>query len=178
MRLSWITEGGYFQYAAEGGAWSSDIPKTSVYGPGIQYTQNWLILTPAVSVTGRINHRLSAAGSFRYTPLVFCRDKDHHFVPSMFYNGRTFSGEFSFGHFFDGRASLIFSAAQNLELSLNAGYRHITGMRGENEVLFTYYFGSAGTRFQNAYDAGAGYSALDIGLRARFILGEIFPNRN
>ena len=175
MHFNWLSYDGYLQYLESnqwgiipGQTWHSNLPKIRVHGPAIQYIQNWLILSPGLSLKAKISDLFSVEGNARYTPLVFSRNKDEHF-----YRQVTFTEELFFGHFIDGGARFIVSPARNLELSLSAAYRYIFGSRGDITVMNNGIAGYdlfAGQKYIAYNEAGAGYSALDIGLSARLLI--------
>ena len=175
MHFNWLSYDGYLQYLESnqagiipGQVWNSNIPKVYSYGPAVQYVQNWFILSPGLSLKARFTELFSAEANFRYSPLVFCKNRDEHFYRSV-----TFSDEMFFGHFYDGGGRFIVSPSVNLELSLSAAFRYIYGMRGDitvkNNGVAGYDF-FAGREYLASNDAGAGYSALDIGLTVKLLI--------
>ena len=177
MRFSWMAQDGFIQYPPFSAdrdfpPWSDSLPKIPIYGPGIRYVQNWHIVSPGISLKGRIGNNVTWQGGFRYTPLVFCIHLDDHLFRDI-----RFSGSFAFSHFFEGSGSFAFSPNERVELSIAASYRHIARMRGNSYVHFNGLGPhvedsrfTAGDIARNLFDGGAGYSALDIRLAARIRL--------
>ena len=186
MRFSWMAEDGFIQYASRRcecatlfgcncnlfHPWDENIPKRPIFGPGVRYVQNWHIVSPGISLKGRIGNNFTWQGGFRYTPLVFCIHLDDHHFRDI-----SFSGRFAFSHFFEGSGRFTFSPNERLELSLAAAYRHIARMRGNAYVHFNglgphpedpRFVG--GNIVRNFFDGGAGFSALDVRLAARIRL--------
>ena len=165
MYYSWMAENGYYQYAKSNEEWDDSIPKINIYGPAIRYAQNWFILSPGMFMKIKLSDNFLLEGNFRYSPLIFCADRDDHLFQDEFGEGQLFFGYFYFGHYIDGGARLIYSPVTNLDLSLSLSYRYITGMRDK-----TYYAttgaGASGHTFEN-YEGGAGFSALDINLAVK-----------
>jgi len=165
MYFSWMAENGFYQYAKSNEEWDESIEKISVYGAAIRYIQNWFILTPGISIKGRLNSNFSLGGKIRYSPLVFCADRDDHLFWDGFGKARLFYGYFYFGHYIDGDASIVYSPVKNFNLSLSLSYRYITGLRNKTYYSFT-GSGFSGYSFGN-FDGGAGFSAFGINLAAR-----------
>ena len=171
MHFSWSGENGFIQYPTNiageilgttAPPWSSDLPKIPLHGMVIRYSQNWFIFAPGISFTWRGDHRFSMEGSFSYSPLIFCAARDDHLLRRI-----TFFDYMSFGHFFNGGGSFVFAARDNLDIAFSVFYRYITGTRGrtyqQNNVT--------GRTYLTTNDgAGAGFSALTVGLAARIRL--------
>ena len=168
MYFSWSAESGYYQYLKSDGSgnilpdqtWNKYIPKTPLEGKGINYTQNWFILSPGISLQTKITPRFSTEINFSYSPLVICFARDNHLLRNMM-----FWDQLYFGHHIKGGSTLTFSADKNLDISLSLSYRYITGLRGNSYWKDNSY--GDGIVVQNKYDGGAGYSVLDIGLAAK-----------
>jgi outer membrane protease len=177
MYFSWMAEGGYKQYLKSDGSgkiipgqtWTDDIPKISIYGPGIRYTQAYLIAAPGIYLRAVMYPGFSAKLSFNYSPLIYVMARDDHLSPDEYYRGKIFWDLLPFGHYFNGGASLGYTFHNNLNLSLSVSYRYITGLRGKSYVAFTGEKEN-GIASMNKYDGGAGYSALEIGLFARIYI--------
>ena len=176
MYLSWSAEDGYFQYLdtdnfgnfIPGQTWNDKIRKEYVHGTGIEYTQIWFIISPGLSIKSKLSGALFLEGSLSYSPIIYSADRDDHLIPDRYYNGKRFSGYFFGGHYIESGGGFVFSYFRNLDLCFSVSYRYITGLRGGTKYEYMYYGGSAGRSSNNAYDGGTGYSALDIGLTARF----------
>jgi outer membrane protease len=157
--LFWSGWNGYYQYSP-GGAfappWNDTLPKVELNGEVIRYIQNWFILAPGFSLNWKPHPLFSFSGSFSYSPLIYCRARDDHLVPPA----RTFHDYLYFGHYFKGNGELIFSTTENIDLSLNLSYTHISGTRGDTRT--------SGIIIRQI--AGAGYSAFGLGLAARIRL--------
>jgi outer membrane protease len=174
MYFSWMAESGYLQYLVSDGfgkiipdqTWTDDIPKINIHGPGIRYTQAYLIAAPGIYLRAGMYPGLSAKLSFSYSPFIYVIARDDHLFPDEDYRGKIFRDFLPFGHYFNGGASVGYTFRNNLNISLSVSYRYITGLRGES---YTEYSGArqSGDAFLNTYDGGAGYSALEIGLFAR-----------
>jgi outer membrane protease len=166
MHFSWSGRDGYYQYASTNSEglylpWDSSLPKVyDVYNSleVIRYMQNWFILSPGVSLDWDMNRLFSMKAFFNYSPLIYCADRDDHF-PDHFWH-RTYFDYLYFGHYLKSGGELILSPSQNISLSLSASYKRITGARGD-----TIY---QSVRYKD--EAGAGYSALDLGLAVKFRL--------
>ena len=171
MRYSWMAEDGYVQYLYSdefgyiipGQTWDKETtPKYNIYGPGIRYTQNWFLLSPGLTIKGKINPLFSLEGHFSYSPLIYCMDRDDHLFKQL-----SFWGFLSYGHHINCGGSFICSPFDKFDFSLSASYRYITGTRGSTYVKSTGIQGT-NTAYQTSSDGGgAGYKVLDIGLAVR-----------
>jgi outer membrane protease len=158
MRFSWSARDGYVQYPSNDTSgkypeWNGNIPKKHVFGLGITYIQNWFIISPGLSLTAKINRLFSFDGNLNYSPLIYCYDKDEHHLRELIFYDYCY-----YGHFIRGKAAFTCSLAKNMDLSLSAAYAYITGTRGNVQ--------EGNSVIQNC--AGTGYSALDLGLAAKF----------
>ena len=170
MHFVWSGWDGFVQYSVDAAGnfitvnvppWHDGIPKFPLYGEVIRYRQSWFIIAPGLSLKWRIAPRFFLEGNFSYTPLIFCAARDDHLL-----RGRIFWDFMAFGHFINGGGRLVFSPVNNMDISLAASYRRITGTRGR-----TYDQHAATGRTDIFKDmAGAGFSALDISLAARIRL--------
>ena len=157
MRHSWSAFNGYYQYLntnnfgiiAPGQIWTNDIPKVYLDGEVIRYVQNWFILSPGVSLKGRINRFFGLEGFFNYSPLIYCSDRDDHFFTDTVFYDQNY-----YGHYINGGGKITLSPHRNFDLSIVYSYKYITGTRGD---MISNQFS-----FKNI--AGAGYSAMDIGI--------------
>ena len=161
MRFSWSGKDGYLQYPVGTSEnyppWNESLPKDyeSSKGEVIRYAQNWFILAPGISIKGKLGSLFSVEGNFNYSPLIYCANRDDHLLAN-----RVFFDYPYLGHYFKGGGVLIFSPMNKMDLTLNVSYKYITGSRGDNFINNRKY----------ADIAGAGYSALDMGITARFYI--------
>ena len=156
MRFSWSGKNGYTQYPEDiSRPWSADLPKESVNGKIIQYTQNWFILSPGVSLNYNLSSLFSLGGNFSYSPLIYGANKDEHLQRRI-----TFHDYLYFGHYFNGGGHVTFSPRQKIDFNLSFTYRHITGSRGDTYV----------NSVKDDGIAGAGYSVFDFGLMVKFYM--------
>jgi outer membrane protease len=156
MYFRWEGMNGYYQY---GDPWDPSLPKTPLSGPVINYTQNWVIVTPGIGFeifAGPFDFVLSCAIS----PLVFCFDEDLHRM-----RDKQFRGILSLGLFIEPSLDISFSFNKRIALGLSLSYRYIGETRGDfsDEDL------AGGTVFLNKNLGGVSYSAFDAGLRFRIV---------
>jgi hypothetical protein len=152
---------GYTQYAAKIPPysdiyypWNPALPKDPLSGPVINYAQNWLIVTPGIGFEifpGPFAIALSCAIS----PLVFCFDEDFHRLRDLY-----FHGILSLGLFIEPSLDISFSFNKRMALGLSLSYRYIGETRGDFSAN-DYLYKDLG---------GVSYSALDAGLRFRFVM--------
>jgi len=153
MHYYWNAKDGYYQYLDIGQTWADGIPKISVEGTVMEYTQNWFILSPGVLIKFRLGSYFSLNGNFNYSPLIYCADIDEHPLKDTTYKDFLY-----YGHYLIGSGGLTFSPLDYLDLTLFLSYSSIADSRGN-------IYQNSGKYINQA---GAGYSAFDIGLSARF----------
>jgi outer membrane protease len=161
MSLSWSAQDGYFQYTKETEnsypPWDGSIPKVSMFGSVITYSQKWLITTPGISLYVSLFSFLGAEFSFQISPLIFCFAQDEHVYSKVAYRDNI-----SGGIYYEPRGKLVFFPNKRFELSLEAAYRMTRGSRGA-----TYYRTSEMDGYAKINDldnAGAAYSLFNTGL--------------
>jgi outer membrane protease len=160
MRFSWTASGGYYLYPPQGdviGDWPyghGSLPD----GPALTYTQTWNIIATGISFYGAFNRYFDADVSLKLSPFIWCTAVDNHLLRNLTIT------DSMWGVFFV-EPSLLFSFTPNgfFKLSLAAAYRYIGGARGNS----LYDPPVDGMRI-SWNTAGAGYSAVTIGLAATF----------
>jgi len=128
-------------------------------GPGIRYTQHWLLFSPGLSA-GFTIARLTIKGTVKITPLIFCAGEDDHLHPSktVSYN------DYMIGTFaIEPALDLSYTFTARLEAGLTCSYRFITGTRGDTVIDKN---GASGY-FSNT--AGAGLRFFESSLYLKFI---------
>ena len=168
MHFSWSAKDGYSQYA-DNPPWNSDIPKEYYKGEVVRYKQDWLILSPGVSLGWDMNRLFSLKTSFNYSPLIYCADRDDHMLIDANYQDYLY-----FGHYLKAGGGLEFRATKNMGLSLSLSYRRISGTRGDTVQQSWRIDYETGDRIQQTRlykdEAGAALSTLDLGLAVKFRL--------
>jgi outer membrane protease len=150
MYVSFYAENGYYEYTPPFG----DGKKHPINGKVINYTQDWLIITPGLSLGYFFNTRFYTELVFQISPLVFCNDLDEHLKTGIQYRDYMRGGLFI-------EPGLHFSyiVGKRLELSLKFTWRYIDGTKGET------YAGALSTQiFEQQGEAGAGLSVIGTGL--------------
>lgn len=165
MHFSFTGWGGSFQYAAETSAGHfspiGEAQKGSFSsGKVINYTQDWLIVAPGLSLNARFLSYFSAELFFQISPLIWCADLDQHLL-----TGDQFRDYTRWGLFLEPKGRLVFIPNQRLSLSLDLAYRYITGSRGE-----VYVQPSGSGKYIPAGAAGTGLSLLDTGILCKIRL--------
>jgi outer membrane protease len=150
----WIQQGAYKPI--------DDSPQIYEFsGKVINYTQEWLIISPGISAGTRFMRFFSFEFLFLISPLLFCTDLDEHLTSKVQYKDYM-----QWGIFLEPRGVFSFFPANWAELSLELGWRYITGTRGET------YINSYGKDdyFPGTAEAGAGLSLFEAGLFFKFRL--------
>jgi hypothetical protein len=132
-----------------------DNPRLSdFYGKVINYTQNWFLIAPGVSLSLSLG-RFSAELSFLISPGIFCYDDDQHLLSNAQYLDYMRGGLL-----IEPGLNLSFRTNRWIELSLDCSWRYIKWTRGE-----TYSKSLSGTeQYSKIGEAGAGMSMFDTGL--------------
>ena len=152
MYFSWTSYNGYLEYA------DSDWERHYFHGPAISYLQHWMILSAGIGVAYPFHTLFAARLDFRFSPLVFCIAQDQHFSRSLEFNDYPRGGIF-----LEPKLALTFSPLSKLDLVLSAGYRYISGARGDTHTRKT-GIADSNISSKSFNSAGAGFGALSIGL--------------
>jgi outer membrane protease len=137
--------------------WQPGWNKVYINGLGMDYTQHWFILSPAVAlvVPGK---RISFSFSIAVSPAVVCIAFDNHFWRDLLTHERMFGGMF-----LETEGNFFFAFSGFFGIGLSASYRYIDGTRGDRYDT------------ENGIDtpwmrniAGAGYRALQGKAAFRF----------
>ncbi|MDR1986638.1 MAG: omptin family outer membrane protease [Treponema sp.] len=168
MHFSWASQNGFTQYASEGVSggyepWDDGIPKSTHYGPAINYQQEWIILTPGLALLIPFPYGLSLTLDVHVSPWIWCVALDDHFLTEKQYSDHTSQG----GLLFESQGRIGFAPHSRLELSLSLGYRSIQGLRGPTYTRNTGK--TSGLVTQNG-SGGTGYLVLDTGLSIKIRL--------
>ncbi|MDR0629157.1 MAG: omptin family outer membrane protease [Treponema sp.] len=167
MYFSWASQNGFTQYASEASGvyapWDAAIPKSTHYGPAINYQQEWLILTPGLAVYIPFPYGLSLRLDGRISPWIWCVALDDHFLTEIQYSDQTSQG----GLLLEARGEIAFAPHSRWELFLFLGYRSIQGLRGPTYTRKTGK--TSGLVVQNG-SGGTGYRVLDTGLSVKIRL--------
>ena len=148
MHFSWEASDGFGLYP---------FGEVTFNGPVVEYSQNWFLLSPGVSLIGRISPLFFTEGNLSYSPLIFCAAQDHHIQrETVFYDFPRW------GHHLNLGAGFGIFLNPNIELKFSLAYRLITGSRGDTYIN--------NLRYREA--SGAGYSALNISYGARIIFNK------
>jgi outer membrane protease len=149
MRFSWTASNGSGIYAA------SNWVEIPFHGPVIDYVQNWIIFSPGIAAVFPLFKRFFPEISLRISPLIYCTGRDDHLARKTRYEDTV-----AWGFFLEPRLDCLWVINPRLDIKFGAGYRHITGGRGDTTVTY-----SGGAYSLSINDrAGAGYSALDTRL--------------
>jgi len=120
----------------------------------INYTQNWLIIAPGISLASYFN-RFYFEFFFTISPLVSCTGVDEHLT-----NSQVFKDYMNGGVFIEPGFHFSFIASRQLEFSLDLSWRYIGGAKGG-----TWYGTQIGTAtLIQQGTAGARLSLFNIGL--------------
>ncbi|MFP3089931.1 omptin family outer membrane protease [Treponema sp. TIM-1] len=130
----------------------------------ITYKQTWHIISPGVAFYGEFNRYFNAEIAFKISPLIWCIGEDDHILRDLTIT----TDNLAIGLFIE--PSLLFSFIPNIPkdfftLSLSVLYRNISYVRGDGIYK---ELGKPARTVKNIM--GAGYSAFDVGLTARFKL--------
>jgi len=158
MHVDFSSQNGYYIYAPPLGdgkyAPIDNAPKIPIDGKVINYTQEWFIITPGVSVGYHLNTRFYAELVFHISPLISCHDFDEHLTRNL-----QFRDFMRYGIFIEPGFRFFYRLGERLELSMNCSWRYIGGTRGE-----TYLKRMDSSTWSQEGEAGAGLSVIDTSL--------------
>jgi hypothetical protein len=137
----------------------SSFTKVPISGLGMDYTQHWFIVSPAVAfvVSGK---PISFSFSIAASPAVVCIAFDNHFLGDLLTHERMFGGIF-----LEPEGNFFFSFSDSFGIGLSASYRYIDGTRGDRYDTNT-FSGIDTPWWRNI--AGAGYRAFQGKAAFRF----------
>ncbi|WP_461247072.1 omptin family outer membrane protease [Treponema sp. R6D11] len=161
----------YFSWSARGG--SLLYPKLDLDGDGvidwdhsylsslikvISYEQTWHIFSPAISFYGEFNRYFDIELAFEITPFIWCVAVDEHILRDLVITDSLKGGTFI-------EPSILFSykPSEHFILSFSFAYREIKDSRGDAKYKYT---GQTASIEKNL--SGAGYTATDIGIIAKY----------
>jgi outer membrane protease len=154
MYFSWTAYGGSFLYPITyGGHFYFPIP-----GEMGAYEQTWNILSPGISFYGAFNRYFDIEISLKLSPLLWCSAKDEHPARDL-----VITEEFFGGFFIEPGLCFSFKLDDFFTLSFSFLYRNISGARGDSNYKEE---GQPAMMVENL--GGAGYSAFDAGIIAKF----------
>jgi outer membrane protease len=130
-------------------------------GKVINYAQDWLIVTPGVSITCYFLSDFSLELAFQISPLIWCSDLDEHLTRKLQYRDYTRDGLF-----LEPSGTLSFAATRRLTLSFEFSYTGISGSKGQ---IYLRSYGE-GNYLPAASMAGTGLSIMDMGLMLKIRL--------
>jgi outer membrane protease len=159
MHFSWTASGGSILYAKD----SKYDPIYSDYFPSTKkvatYEQTWHIFSPAISFYGEFNRFFDIEIAFEATPLIWCLAKDNHI-----YTNSLFTDNPKYGIFIEPSLLFSYKPTEHFVLSLSFTYRDIKKSRGDTLIK------DASTSEIERNTGGAGYTAFDIGIIAKYKL--------
>jgi outer membrane protease len=162
----------YFSWAANGGSFL--YPEVDTNGDGVPdsgghryllwpidvgtYKQTWNIISPGLAFYGEFNPYFDIEISFTLSPFIWCFTEDDHILRSL-----KVTGNADGGFFIEPGLVFSFKPKKFFIVSFSFTYRSISGTRGDG--IYTEQ-GQPSWKAENM--DGAGYSAFDVGLIAKF----------
>ncbi|MDR0589218.1 MAG: omptin family outer membrane protease [Spirochaetaceae bacterium] len=156
MHFSWSAGGGSLLYPDSDGGHGYLRPITV-----ITYQQTWNIVSPGIAFYGEFNRYFNAEVAFKISPLIWTRDKDNHVLRDL-----VITDTLDIGLFVEPSLLFSFTPRDFFILSFSASYRNISHIRGDG----VYRFNNTNSEVHAKNMLGAGYSAFDLGLTAKFKL--------
>ncbi|MDL2230095.1 omptin family outer membrane protease [Treponema sp. OttesenSCG-928-L16] len=162
MHFKWTARDGYYQYADRIGVtdyfnpWDSSIPKTTLHGPAIAYSQDWLALMFGASFLLRFNGFFGTEFACHVGPVILCVARDDHFQRKL-----QFSDYMTGGICVEPALKFIFSPWNRVDFTFHVSYRYVGGTRGYAIQTDTYTGNETGPYKDSA---GAGLSVMEAGL--------------
>jgi outer membrane protease len=161
MELRWISRDGYIQYGPNYNrtgppyvVWDDSFSKIETPGPGIQYSQFWILVSPGFAADFPILSFFTLNCSFTITPLIWAAAEDLHLIKNM-----EFLDYPKGGLALEPEIQALFFLNRRCSLSLRASWRYITGATGDSWMKTL-----SGQTYSAAGSAGAGFHALDTGI--------------
>jgi outer membrane protease len=179
MHFKWTSRGGYSQKARDFDPDSNayvfypsakDAPERPVYGPAINYSQDWFELALGLSVHYPFLKNFTLSLSTQFVPLiVMTHGRDDHLKRDT-----QFDDYMSKGASFKPRGELSFSPTPRLSISLFVGGIFMFEVSGPSYLRYSGIEGTytpspennevTGDHIESPLDAGAAFTAMDMGL--------------
>jgi outer membrane protease len=150
MQFSWAGKDGYGKYM------KTDWKRHDYNGTVITYDQAWLIFSPGIGVFWPFSRALSLDFRFFISPWIYAGGEDNHI------RGNRYNDYMRGGLYLEPGLDITFAPNRFLSLVLRGSWRHIAGTRGDTSIN--------GSSTLHKDEAGAGFSALDVGLSGKFAL--------
>jgi outer membrane protease len=163
----------YFSWKARGGSllypdWDTDGDGKSDGDHGyfikpidvITYKQTWNMVSPGISFYGEFNRYFNGEIAFKISPLIWCVGEDNHILRNL-----RITDKLDIGLFVEPSLLFSFTPKDFFTLSFSVSYRNISFIRGDGVYKEA---GKPARTYNNML--GAGYSAFDAGLTAKFRL--------
>jgi outer membrane protease len=151
MQFSWAGKDGYGKYMI------TDWKRHDYNGTVITYDQAWLIISPGIGLFWPLGRALSLDFHFFISPWIYAGDEDYHVERNI-----QFNDYMQGGLYLEPGLDIAFAPNRFFSLVLHGSWRHIAGTRGDTSI------NGSSTLYKD--EAGAGFSAFDIGLACKFAL--------
>jgi outer membrane protease len=161
MEMKWIARDGYIQYGDNTGdsslyaPWDDSFEKIDITGPGIKYSQIWLLFSPGLAACFPLSRFFALNCAFTITPAIRATAEDIHLRKNEQYldfpeGGLALEPEIRVSFFPNTRCSL----------SLQVSWRYITGAVG-----YSWGKGLSDEKYSSqGKSGGAGFHALNTGI--------------
>lgn len=163
---NWTATNGYTQYAQKNGdiyeEWQADLPKTPMYGPGINYRQQWLLFGFELGGRFPIGEKTDIGLALLLYPLAQYQGFDHHIKRDNYFVDSTENTLM-----FQGRIALHFELSAKKMFFTEFAYSLVPKSRGDTIVFDTNSGSYAFNSYKNGGGSGVRLSILGIacGLR-------------
>jgi outer membrane protease len=153
MNFYWSATGGSFLYPREddGGVYLAEPIEV------ITYEQTWNILSPGIAFYGEFNRYFDIEVYIKISPFIWLSAKDEHLLRDL-----VVTEEIFVGFFIEPGFTFSFTPNDTIGLSLSFSYRNISDTRGNGK------YEEPGRKTITNNLNGAGYSAFDFGITAKF----------
>jgi outer membrane protease len=151
MQFSWAGKDGYGEYM------KTDWKRHDFNGTVITYDQAWLIFSPGIGLFWPLSRDLSLDFRFFISPWIYAGDEDNHVERNI-----QFNDYMQGGLYLEPILDIAFTPNHFFSLILHGSWRHIAGTRGDTSI------NGSSTLYKD--EAGAGFSAFDLGLSCKFAL--------
>jgi outer membrane protease len=161
MEMKWISRDGYIQYGENNHSyppfkpWDDSFTKIAISGPGIQYSQFWILISPGFAVDFPLSSFFMLNCAFTATPLIWAAAEDIHLARSL-----EFLDYPQGGLALEPEIQVLFFPNNRCSLSLRVSWRYITGVVGYSWRKAV----NSDVYIPEGNSGGAGLHALDTGL--------------
>jgi outer membrane protease len=142
--------------------WDASWPKTAITGRGVDYTQHWIAVKPALGCQWK-GGPYEILLSVSLSPFVYAYAEDTHYMHSpLLFTRDTMSGAL----IFEPKGSIFWKGSDRVSGGITVLWRYVTEMRGDLEQEERYPAGTVSTNYRDI--SGTSLECFSVGVTIRY----------